>query len=65
MLYCNGIDPFVTLMGNFNWRPISHNDIVSNRYTEVQLKPFEPYYELRIINLVTNVVADIKEGRKL
>ena len=29
MLHCNGIDPFVTLMGNFNWGPISHNDIVS------------------------------------
>ena len=21
MLHCNGIDPFVTLMGNFNWDP--------------------------------------------
>ena len=30
MLHCNGIDPFVTLMGNFNWGPISRNDIVSN-----------------------------------
>ena len=30
MLHCNGIDPFVTLMGNFNWGPISHNDIVSS-----------------------------------
>ena len=29
MLHCNGIDPFVTLMGNFNWGPISRNDIVS------------------------------------
>ena len=29
MLHCNGIDPFVTLMGNFNWGPISVNDIVS------------------------------------
>ena len=31
MLHCNGIDPFVTLMGNFNWGPISRNDIVSSR----------------------------------
>ena len=30
MLHCNGIDPFVTLMGNFNWGPISLNDIVSS-----------------------------------
>ena len=30
MLHCNGIDPFITLMGNFNWGPISHNNIVSN-----------------------------------
>ena len=29
MLHCNDIDPFVTLMGNFNWGPISRNDIVS------------------------------------
>ena len=29
VLHCNGIDPFVTLMGNFNWGPISRNDIVS------------------------------------
>ena len=29
MLHCNGIDLFVTLMGNFNWGPISRNDIVS------------------------------------
>ena len=29
MLHCNGIDPFVTLMGNFNWGPIPRNDIVS------------------------------------
>ena len=28
-LHCNGIDPFVMLMGNFNWGPISLNDIVS------------------------------------
>ena len=32
MLHCNGIDPFVTLMGNFNWGPISCNDIVSKRF---------------------------------
>ena len=30
VLHCNGIDPFVTLMGNFNWGPISCNDNVSN-----------------------------------
>ena len=29
MLHCNGIDPFATLMGNFNWGPISRNNIVS------------------------------------
>ena len=29
MLHCNGIDPFITLMGNFNLGPISRNDIVS------------------------------------
>ena len=29
ILHCNAIDPFVTLMGNFNWGPISCNDIVS------------------------------------
>ena len=29
MLHCNGIDPFVTLMGNFNWGSISRKDIVS------------------------------------
>ena len=28
-LHCNGIDSFVALMGNFNWGPISRNDIVS------------------------------------
>ena len=26
--HCNGIDPFVTLMGNFDWGPISRNEIV-------------------------------------
>ena len=31
MLYCNGIDPFLSLMGNFDWGPISHNDIVSRK----------------------------------
>ena len=30
MLHCKGIDPFITLMGNFNWGPISRNDIVSS-----------------------------------
>ena len=29
MLHCNGIDPFITLMGSFNWGPISRHDIVS------------------------------------
>ena len=29
VLHCNDIDPFVMLMGNFNWGPISHNDIIS------------------------------------
>ena len=29
MLRCNGIDPFFPLMGNFDWGPISRNDIVS------------------------------------
>ena len=29
MLHCNGIDPFVTLMGSFNWGPISRNDTAS------------------------------------
>ena len=32
VLHCNGIDPFVTLMGNFNWGPISRNDIVSRAH---------------------------------
>ena len=36
MLHCNGIDPFVTLMGNFNWGPISRNDIVSKLNTAVE-----------------------------
>ena len=26
VLHCNGIDPFVTLMGNFDWEPISCNN---------------------------------------
>ena len=29
VLHSNGIDPFLTLMGSFNWGPISCNDIVS------------------------------------
>ena len=29
VLHCNGINTFDTLMGNFNWEPISRNDIVS------------------------------------
>ena len=33
VLHCNGIDLFVTLMGNFNWGPISRNDIVSSAET--------------------------------
>ena len=28
MLHCNGKAPLVMLMGNFNWGPISGNDIV-------------------------------------
>ena len=34
--HCNGIDPFVTLMGNFNWGPISGNDIVSRFLLKIQ-----------------------------
>ena len=30
-LHCNGIDPFITLMGSFNWGPISRKDIVSDK----------------------------------
>ena len=38
VLHCNGIEPFVRLMGNFNWGPISRNDIVSNaRPTKAQM----------------------------
>ena len=32
MFHCNGIDPFVTLMGNFNWGPILRNNIVSKQH---------------------------------
>ena len=28
VFHCNGIDLFVTLMGNFNWGPISRSDII-------------------------------------
>ena len=31
MLHCNGRDPFITLMGNFDWGPILRNDIVSTK----------------------------------
>ena len=37
MLHCNGIDPSVTLMGNFNWGPISRKDIVSINFLETML----------------------------
>ena len=44
MLHCNDIDPFVTLMGNFNWGPISRNDIVSDceRTSSSNLHHFGP-----------------------
>ena len=29
VLHCNGKDTYIALMGNFNWGPISHNDVVS------------------------------------
>ena len=35
MLHYNGIYPFITLMGNFNWGPISRNNIVSNQSVAV------------------------------
>ena len=38
MLHCGGIDPFVTLMGNFNWGPISRNDIVSTMAPNIDLE---------------------------
>ena len=44
MLHCNGIDPFITLMGNFNWGPISCNNIVS-------------VYTLVLVSIVSTVVA--------
>ena len=44
MLHCNGIDPFVTLMGNFNWGTDSRNDIVSrsmgSRYNSMLVSHF-------------------------
>ena len=42
MLHCNGIDPFVTLMGNFNWGPISRNDIVSTPWRVTNQGRFGP-----------------------
>ena len=36
MLHYNGIYPFITFMGNFNWGPISCNDIVSNQSVAIQ-----------------------------
>ena len=29
MLHCNGVNPFVTLMGNFKWVLFSSNDVMS------------------------------------
>ena len=34
--HCSGIDPFFTLMGNFDWGPISRNNIVSIENKRVQ-----------------------------
>ena len=36
--HSNGVDPFITLMGNFNWGPISRNDIVSIEKRAVKLR---------------------------
>ena len=44
MLHCNGIDLFVTLMGDFNWGPISRNDTVSRK----------PYMEIEIAQLLSD-----------
>ena len=35
VLYCNGIDPFIMLMGNFNWEPISRNDMLVSDFDTV------------------------------
>ena len=35
MLHCNGIDPFVTLMGNLTFGPISRNDIFSSVFDDI------------------------------
>ena len=51
MLHCNGIDPFVTLMGNFNWGPISRNDIVSNfsQNLDINFTEFSRYFRQNAI----------------
>ena len=48
MLHCNGIDPFVRLMGNFNWGPISRHDIVSICNLEAILLEVGPQLKLPI-----------------
>ena len=53
MLHCNGIDPFVTLMGNFNWGPISRNDIVS-RNLQAMLA-----YALKMIDLIACLIGRV------
>ena len=52
MLHCNGIDPFITLIGNFNWEPISHNKTVSKvRAALGEAKGFAFSSLYRIVNL--------------
>ena len=54
MLHCNGIDPFVTLMGNFDWGPISRNDMVSR--TDIYKSSFFPQ-TIRDWNLLTDSLS--------
>ena len=52
MLHCNGIDPFVTLMGNFNWGPISRNDIVSRRHRAFSVSEIQHEVLLKVKGFV-------------
>ena len=56
MLHCNGIDPFVTLMGNFDWGPISHNDSHMVSWTDIYKSSFFPE-TIRDWNLLTDSLS--------
>ena len=58
MLHYNSIDPFVTLMGNFNWGSISRNKIISKQAGEQEVTKLPPSEKLQQIYKLNTLSVD-------